>query len=135
VAPWSAYAILPVFAFSAAGVAITIDFSSPGSARIFAGVLLALVAGKPLGIVLASALGVASGVGVAPADVSRRQFLGAACLCGVADTVALLMADRAFGPAEAAVAKLAVLAGSAIAGLAGLLVLRSASANETQARS
>jgi hypothetical protein len=43
---------------------------------------------------------------------------------GIGDTLALLMADRAFSPDDAAVAKLAVLTGSAIAAIVGILVLR-----------
>jgi Na+/H+ antiporter NhaA len=44
-------------------------------------------------------------------------------LCGVGDTLSLLMADRAFGPDAAAVAKLGVLAGSTLAGMIGMAVL------------
>jgi NhaA family Na+:H+ antiporter len=123
VAPWSAYAILPAFAFSATGVRITTDFSSPDAARIFAGVVVALVVGKPLGVLAASGLATATKLAVAPEGVTRRLFVGAACLCGVGDTMALLMADRALSPEGAAVAKLAVMAGSAIAGALGMGVL------------
>jgi NhaA family Na+:H+ antiporter len=122
--PWSAYVILPVFALSATGVRVTTELSSPDAARIFAGIAIGLVIGKPLGILLASALPIALGLAVAPEGVTRRDFVGAACLCGVGDTLALLMADRAFSPADAAVAKLAVLTGSAIAAVVGILVLR-----------
>jgi NhaA family Na+:H+ antiporter len=125
VAPWSNYFILPLFAFSATGVAMRIDFSAPDARRVFAGVALALVAGKPAGVLLASGLAIAARVAVLPEGVAKRNFVGAACLCGVSDTMALLMADRAFtSAADAAVAKLAVLAGSLVAGVAGALVLR-----------
>ena len=109
--PWSAFVILPAFAFSATGVAISLDFSSREAAPIFAGIVVALVIGKPLGILAASSLAVAAKVAIAPEGVSKRQFLGAACLCGIGDTMALLMADRALSPSESAVAKLAVLTG------------------------
>ena len=123
VAPWSTYVVLPLFAFSATGVSFAIHLSSPQRLRILAGTVLGLVAGKPIGILLASALAVATGVATPLAGVTRRQFVGAACLCGVGDTLALLMADRAFTPEEAAIAKLGVLAGSVIAGVGGLAVL------------
>ena len=123
-APWSAYVILPVFAFSATGVRVTAEFTSPEAPGIFAGVVLGLVLGKPLGILLASGLAMAARLAVAPEGVTRRDFVGAACLCGIGDTLALLMADRAFSPDDAAVAKLAVLTGSAIAAIVGILVLR-----------
>jgi NhaA family Na+:H+ antiporter len=124
VAPWSAYFILPAFAFSSTGVTVTMDFSSHGAPRAFAAIVVALVLGKPLGVLAASGAAVATRLAIAPEGVTKRQFFGAACLCGVGDTVALLVADRALAPTDAAVAKLAVLAGSAIAGALGTLVLR-----------
>jgi NhaA family Na+:H+ antiporter len=128
VAPWSAYLILPLFAFSATGVSLATDFSSRDARWIFAGVLVALVLGKPIGVLAASGLAIATRLAVAPEGVSTRHFVGAACLCGVSDTMALLMADRAFAnPADASVAKVAVLAGSALAGVLGALVLRGGS--------
>jgi NhaA family Na+:H+ antiporter len=123
-APWSTYVVLPLFAFSATGVKLALDLHSGGATRILAGVVLGLVVGKPLGISLASWLAIKSGRALAPDGVSVRQFLGAACLCGVADTMALLMADQAALPgATAAVAKIGCLVGSFIAAALGALVL------------
>jgi NhaA family Na+:H+ antiporter len=123
VAPWSAFVILPLFAFSATGVSFAIDFSAPDAHTILAGTVAGLVIGKPVGILAATALAAATGLAVLPEGVTRRQFVGAACLCGVGDTLSLLMADRAFGPEAAAVAKLGVLAGSMLAGIIGTAVL------------
>jgi NhaA family Na+:H+ antiporter len=88
------------------------------------GVILGLVIGKPLGISIASWLAVKARVALAPEGVTVRNFIGAACLCGVGDTVALLMADQAFptGP-DSAVAKIGVLLGSVLAGALGATVL------------
>ena len=124
VAPWSTYIILPLFALSATGISVAVDLSRPDARHILAGTMVGLVIGKPLGILLASVIAVATGIAVRPDGVSTRQFVGAACLCGVGDTLALLMADRAFGPEAAAVAKLGVLAGSVLAALIGVVVLR-----------
>ena len=53
-----------------------------------------------------------------------RQFLGAACLCGVGYTVALLMADEAFtDPTVAEIAKASVLAGSTLAAILGAAIM------------
>ncbi|HEY8091134.1 MAG TPA: Na+/H+ antiporter NhaA [Polyangiaceae bacterium] len=123
VAPWSTYVVLPLFAFSATGVSLAVHLSSPERLHILAGTMLGLVAGKPIGVLAASAIAVATGLATPLAGVTRRQFVGAACLCGVGDTLSLLMADRAFAPDEAAIAKLGVLAGSVIAGLVGTAVL------------
>jgi NhaA family Na+:H+ antiporter len=123
VAPWSTYVVLPLFAFSATGVSLAVHLSSPERLRILAGTMLGLVVGKPIGVLAASALAVATGVATRLEGVTLRQFVGAACLCGVGDTLSLLMADRAFSPDDAAIAKLGVLAGSVVAGLIGTAIL------------
>ena len=87
---------------------------------------MGLVIGKPLGVSLASLLAIKARIAVAPDGVTLRQFIGGACLCGIGDTVALLMADQAFpeGP-ESAVAKIGVLIGSVLAAALGAVVLAS----------
>jgi NhaA family Na+:H+ antiporter len=105
-------------------VRLRVDASSEDSRRILIGVILGLVVGKPLGVLVASWLAVKSRFAVALEGVGLRPFIGAACLCGVSDTVALLMADHVFSSAsEAATSKIGVLIGSAIAATIGTLVL------------
>lgn len=124
VAPWSAYVILPLFAFSATGAALDVDLRAPGAARVLVGVVLGLVVGKPLGVSLAALAAVKAKIAVLPEDATLRAFVGAAILCGVSDPVALLMADHAFPHGDfATVAKIGVLAGSVIAASLGALVL------------
>jgi NhaA family Na+:H+ antiporter len=124
VGPWSTYVVLPLFAFSAVGVPLSIDLSHPGASRVLVGVIVGLALGKPLGISLASWLAVRAKLAIAPDNVTTIQFIGAAVLCGVGDTVALLMADRAFpGDQVAAIAKIGVLLGSLLAGGLGALIL------------
>jgi Na+:H+ antiporter, NhaA family len=124
VGPWSTYLVLPLFAFSAAGLHLAVDHYQPGAGQLLAGIVLGLVIGKPLGIVFASAVAIRARVAVAPEGVEPRQFIGAACLCGVAGTVGLLLANEAFPPGPLLVmAKSAVLAGSTITALLGTLVL------------
>jgi NhaA family Na+:H+ antiporter len=124
VAPWSAYFILPLFAFSATGVNLAVDVASPESRPILLGVVLGLVIGKPVGILLASWLAIKVGIARAPEGVGVGDFIGAACLCGIGDTVALLLAEQAFMPGpQSAVAKIGVLIGSTLAALLGAAVL------------
>lgn len=138
VSPWSAYVILPLFAFSASGVSLDLDLGAPGAGEILTGVIAGLVVGKPLGIALAVAAAVRSGLAVAPggtgaggagAGAGERRFLAAACLCGIGYTVALLMSDQAFpDEAYASIAKTGVLVGSAIAAALGVALFASAPA-------
>jgi NhaA family Na+:H+ antiporter len=124
VAPWAAYVILPLFAFSATGIPLNLDVNAPGAARVVLGVVLGLVVGKPLGICLTAWAAVKARVAVMPEDTTSRAFLGAAVLCGVSDPVGLLMADSAFPSGGfAAAAKIGVLAGSVIAAALGVLML------------
>ncbi|HEX4199193.1 MAG TPA: Na+/H+ antiporter NhaA [Caulobacteraceae bacterium] len=122
--PWSAYVVLPLFAFTATGVGLNVDLNVPGAARVLIGVILGLVIGKPLGVTLAALAAVKARIGLMPEDTSIRAFVGAAMLCGVSDPVALLMADEAFPHSDfAAVAKIGVLIGSALAAGLGALVV------------
>jgi NhaA family Na+:H+ antiporter len=124
VAPWSTYLALPLFAFSAAGVSFNADLSAPGALSIVAGVILGLVVGKPLGIGIFSFVALKAGIARAPKGVDIRIFIGAICLCGTGDTVALLLADQAFTESrDAAIAKIAVLIGSVLAAGLGTAII------------
>jgi NhaA family Na+:H+ antiporter len=124
VAPWSAHLILPLFAFSATGVALDVDLSSSAARTVLWGVILGLVIGKPLGVSLASLLAIKARIAIAPDGITLRQFIGAACLCGIGDTVSLLLADQAFPQgSDAAVAKIGVLIGSVLAAVLGAAVI------------
>ena len=124
VAPWAAYLVLPLFAFSATGVNLAVDLSAPGAVDVLAGVIAGLVIGKPLGVCLAALAAVRTRIARMPEDATLRGFIGAACLCGIGDTVALLMADQAFHAGEdAAIAKIGVLIGSVTAAALGAIVL------------
>lgn len=124
VAPWSTYFALPLFAFSAAGVSFNANFAAPGALSIVLGVILGLVIGKPLGIGLFSFAAVKAGIARAPKAVGIRTFIGAICLCGIGDTVSLLLADQAFPAGDhAAIAKIAVLIGSVLAAALGAAII------------
>jgi NhaA family Na+:H+ antiporter len=124
VAPWSNYLVLPLFAFSAAGIPLAANVFVQGGPRVLAGVILGLAVGKPLGIGLASLVAVKAKIALAPEGVTATAFLGAACLCGFGDTFSLLMADQAFphGP-YAAIAKIGVLGGSVLSAALGVSIL------------
>jgi NhaA family Na+:H+ antiporter len=124
IAPWSSYLVLPLFAFTATGVSLHVDLSSsPDVSRVLLGTVAGLTVGKPLGIVVATALAAKVGAVTLPEGVSTRQFVGAAWMCGIGDMLSFLMADRAFTPALADGAKIGVLLGSVLSGLIGFVVL------------
>ncbi len=125
-APWMALLVLPLFAFTAAGV----SFSGLGDGALLApvslGVAAGLVIGKPLGVLAAAALACGLGLAARPAGLQWRDIVGASLLCGVGFTMSLYLAALAF-PADSAHAgqvKAGILAGSVAAALLGGLVLR-----------
>ncbi len=123
--PWVAFAIMPLFALANAGVAVSgLSLDGP-AATVALAVGVGLVAGKPLGIVLAVALLIRLRLGALPAGLTRRHVVLLGVVAGVGFTMALFVAQLAFGDAALlSAAKLGVLAGSGLAALAALLLGR-----------
>lgn len=123
--PWSSYIVLPIFALANAGLVINADqLRESVSSPVSAGVVAALVLGKPIGICVSTWVAVrllrlplATGLGAASVGAG-------AMLAGIGFTVSLFVADLAFSDAELIEeAKIGVLFGSLVAGAAGFLAL------------
>jgi Na+:H+ antiporter, NhaA family len=124
VEPWSTYFVLPLFAFTAAGVSLNANFGLPHAPVVFAGIALALALAKPIGWILSTWLAAKVGLGAFPADTSGLALVGAGLLCGIGDPLSLFMADQAFqSDGYAAVAKIGVVAGSVLAAALGAIAL------------
>ena len=124
VEPWSTYFVLPVFAFTAAGVSLAANFGASQAPAVFIGVALGLAVGKPIGIIALTWAATKARIAVLPNDAGAMGFLGMALLCGIGDPFSLLMADQAFGGSPyASVAKIGVLAGSVLAAVLGAVTL------------
>jgi len=122
VEPWSTYLVLPLFAFTAAGVSLNADFSAPRAPMVFAGIVLGFAVAKPIGWILTTWLAAKVRIAALPADTSGLAFIGAGMLCGIGDPLSLFMADQAFqNGAYLAVAKIGVLAGSVLAAVFGAI--------------
>jgi len=126
--PISAGFAVPVFAFFAAGIALTGigSLAEVTTDPIVLGIVLGLVAGKTIGIFVATLLVHRFTRASLAEDLSWWDVLGLAMLAGVGFTVSLLIGDLAFGIDDAAHerVKLAVLVGSVIAALSAAVVLR-----------
>lgn len=120
--PWVAFGIMPLFALANAGVSMGgIDLSAPGPQWVMVGTGLALVLGKPLGVVGVSWLMVRLGWCRLPPGVSWSGILLIGLLAGVGFTMSIFIAMLAFdSEALLGAAKLGVLAGSLVAALLGL---------------
>ena len=117
--PWIAYGIMPLFALANAGVSLdSVRFEAAGASLAFFGVVVGLALGKPVGVLLASYVAVKIGWSALPRGVDFRGLTVVGLVAGVGFTMALFIAQLAFHePALLGAAKLAVLAGSAIAGI------------------
>jgi len=121
--PLVQYGIMPAFALANAGVRLTGEVAGPLLTPVTAGIVLGLVAGKPLGIVLFSWLAVRLRLAALPAATSWGFLHGAAWIGGIGFTMSLFIAALAFNGAMLAPAKVGILAGSALAGMIGIGVL------------
>jgi NhaA family Na+:H+ antiporter len=123
--PWIAFGVLPVFAFSNAGVGFAGVAASHLLHPIQLGIGLGLLVGKPLGVV--GSIWAATRVGLAtlPEETDWRQLCGVALLTGIGFTMSLFIGTLAF-PAEAydIDIRIAVLLASVISATCGYLVLR-----------
>jgi NhaA family Na+:H+ antiporter len=119
---WVAFGIMPLFALANAGVNLAgADLGSGLSPLVFSGVMLALVLGKPIGVILACTLLVKSRLCALPGDVSWSGVVLVGLLAGIGFTMSIFISALAFNdPNLLAAAKLSVLCGSVIAALLGL---------------
>lgn len=127
--PWSAFLVLPLFAFSNAGIALSGLSMDLVTGPVPLGIALGLVIGKPLGVMLFSWLGVRTGLARLPEGVGWLHLLGVSCLTGIGFTMSLFIGSLAFGTPEMLnMVRIGVLGGSILAGTLGVIILLAASA-------
>jgi NhaA family Na+:H+ antiporter len=122
--PLQSFLILPLFALFKAGIPVDAQSLNDLANPVTLGVAAGLVLGKPLGVTLFSWLPIRLGWAELPAQVTWAQLGGVSCLAGVGFTMSIFISELAFAdPAMNDLAKLGVLGGSLISGLAGLVIL------------
>ncbi len=121
--PWSAYFIMPCFAFANAGVNIQSNFNF-NIDHIFLGVFLGLVIGKPIGIFLSSFLCEKLGIAKRPDGISWAYIIGAGMLAGIGFTMSLFVSGLAFTYEEAKeLSKITILLASLTSCIIGVVFL------------
>ena len=120
--PWVAFGIMPLFALANAGVSFAgADLANALSQQVFIAVMLALVVGKPLGVIFASYLLVKFKWCELPTGVSWFGIVLVGLLAGIGFTMSIFIASLAFDDAALlAASKLSVLCASSAAAVLGL---------------
>jgi NhaA family Na+:H+ antiporter len=124
--PWVAFLVMPLFALANSGVYLRDMTAADVSGSVALGTAVGLALGKPIGIVIATVLAVKLGVSDRPGGAGWPAIVGVGVLAGIGFTVALFIAALAFtkDPALLAQAKVGIILGSLVAGLAGMALLR-----------
>ncbi|MFM2206631.1 MAG: Na+/H+ antiporter NhaA [Bacteroidota bacterium] len=116
--------ILPLFALANTAIVLADDSLGALTNSAGIGIMTGLVIGKPLGILLAIFISVKAGFSRLLEGIGYRELLGAGLLGGIGFTMSIFIALLAFDdPALTEPAKAAILAGSALSGVAGYLYL------------
>ncbi|MGM4961698.1 Na+/H+ antiporter NhaA (plasmid) [Bradyrhizobium barranii] len=119
--PWVAYGVMPIFALANAGVSLTGTDLSAGGHLVMMGTALALVAGKPLGVVGATWVAVRMGWCRLAPGVSWGGVCLVGLLAGIGFTMSIFISMLAFSDEGLLrAAKLGVLFGSLVAATLGL---------------
>lgn len=120
--PWVAFGVMPLFALANAGVTLEgVDLDLGGASTVTLGVVLALVLGKPLGVMLASWLAVRMGWCQLPVGVNWSGVMLVGLLAGIGFTMSIFIGTLAFADDNLLnAAKLGVLLASLLAAVLGL---------------
>jgi NhaA family Na+:H+ antiporter len=124
---WVAFAVVPVFGFANAGVSLSGITLGNLIDPVPLGVALGLFVGKQIGVFVAAALAIRSGLATLPEGSNWMQMYGVALLCGIGFTMSLFIGNLAFPGAPHLIdeVKVGVLMGSILSAVAGVLLLRS----------
>ncbi len=124
--PLSALVALPIFALFATGVHFESLTLALMVSPVVVGIVVALVVGKPLGIMLVAWISTHVAGLKMPKGLRVRDLFPAACACGIGFTVSFLIASLAYLDAElSAEARFGVLVASLLAAaISGVLLSR-----------
>jgi len=127
--PWVAYVILPIFAFSNAGVPLQAMTVAHLLNPVPLGIMSGLFLGKQLGVFIGAWLSIQLKLAKLPTEASWLQLYGIAVLCGIGFTMSLFIGTLAFeegGPAYDHPVRLGILIASLCSAAYGYLILNGA---------
>ncbi len=123
--PWTAFVILPIFAFANAGISFSGLKISDLLHPIPLGIAFGLFFGKQIGVFLTSWIAVKLKLAKLPEGANGYHLYGVSILCGIGFTMSLFIGALAFYENQHFILflKIGVFAGSIVSGVMGYLVL------------
>ncbi len=122
------YCIIPLFALANTAIVISGNVWSGIGSSIGLGIILGLAVGKPVGITLFTWLAVKLHWAHLPSGVGYKMIWGVGMLAGIGFTMSLFVSFLAFEDAyRQDISKIAILLGSLLSAVAGLLFLKAVS--------
>ncbi len=120
-----AFVILPLFALANTGIVFATGWYNGLVSKNSIGIMIGLVAGKPLGVLLFAFAAVKLKISSLADDINWKHIIGAGILGGIGFTMSIFITLLAFKEGETIVSsKIAVLISSVVAGLAGYFYLK-----------
>ncbi|MGR6980035.1 Na+/H+ antiporter NhaA [Testudinibacter sp. P27/CKL/0425] len=133
--PWSAFFILPIFAFANAGVPLLGVNLEMLSGALPLGIMLGLLIGKPLGVFSFCFLAVKLKIARLPLLVNLKHIFAVSVLCGIGFTMSMFLSGLAFenaGESINTLSRIGILLGSSLSAVLGLLLLRASTSPPEQ---
>jgi NhaA family Na+:H+ antiporter len=124
---WVAFIILPIFAFTNAGISLTNIYITQLLEPVPLGIALGLLIGKQLGIFSFAWMAVKTKIAILPNDIEWQQLYGMAIICGIGFTMSIFIGNLAYttaNPDLIVLNKLGVLVGSTLSAIIGYAFLR-----------
>lgn len=121
-----AFLILPIFALANTGLVIGSDWAAQLGSSNSLGIMLGLVAGKPIGITLLAFIAVMVGICKLPLDLNWKHVFGAGMLGGIGFTMSIFITNLAFRGDQHIIdaSKMAIFIASVVAAIIGLVALK-----------
>ncbi|MDO5655000.1 MAG: Na+/H+ antiporter NhaA [Flavobacteriaceae bacterium] len=123
--PFVSFIVMPIFAFSNAGVTITGDFGELITSPVTLGVIFGLLFGKVIGVYVISSILIKLKIAPLPTGMTKLHLLGTGFLAAIGFTMSLFIAGLAFrDPLYDMQAKIGVLITTFIASIIGFIIIK-----------
>ncbi len=123
--PWTGFAIMPIFALANSGVNLRgVDLISIVSHPVHIGIVCGLFIGKPLGVLLFSALAYRFNLATLPQDLKWPQIFAVGCFAGIGFTMSLFISSLALPTELDVYAKVGIMTASILSGVVGSILFK-----------